>query len=191
MAEIIRNTLAPGIFVYPGISHGIENIEDKLKNLEWDVHYKQRNGEDFRKNFEIYLGLDTEIGSALQHAATPCIKDYVSEFKCPTDVYMDWQVMKYEEGHYIGDHTDDTPSTSRKFALTYYLNEDYEGGDLYFKYFDVRYKAKTNDIIIFPANYVYIHRVDPVTSGVRYVGVQRGIDIRSLKAVEENRGASY
>lgn len=191
MAEIVKEVLAPGIFVYHNVDHGIENIYSKLESLDWDIHYKQRNGEDFRKNFEIYMSLDTEIGSALQHAATGCIKDYVSEFKCPTDVYMDWQVMKYEEGHYIGDHTDDTPNASRKFALTYYLNEDYEGGDLYFKYFDIRYKAKTNDIIIFPANYVYIHRVDPVTSGTRYVGVQRGIDTRSPKAAEENRGASY
>lgn len=47
------------------------------------------------------------------------------------------------------------------------LNEDYEGGD--FVFFD-NYKIKLNagDLLIFPSIFLYPHKVEPVTKGIRY-----------------------
>lgn len=47
------------------------------------------------------------------------------------------------------------------------LNEDYEGGDLIF-FENEKIDLKTGDVMIFPSNFMYPHKVTPVTKGQRY-----------------------
>jgi hypothetical protein len=52
-----------------------------------------------------------------------------------------------------------------------YLNDEFEGGEIFFPEFDFVHKPKTGDLIIFPAfskNYSYNHGVNKVTAGKRY-----------------------
>lgn len=55
----------------------------------------------------------------------------------------------------------------RDITCVVYFNEDYTGGELYFKFFDVEYTFKAGDVIIYPSNWPYIHGVKPVI-GERY-----------------------
>jgi hypothetical protein len=47
------------------------------------------------------------------------------------------------------------------------LNDDYEGGEL-IMFEDKKINTKKGDLLIFPANFLYPHKVAPVTKGVRY-----------------------
>lgn len=47
------------------------------------------------------------------------------------------------------------------------LNEDYEGGELVF-FHDEPFHMGTGDVLIFPSNFVYPHKVTTVTKGTRY-----------------------
>ena len=47
------------------------------------------------------------------------------------------------------------------------LNEDYEGGNLIF-FENEKIDLKTGDVMIFPSNFMYPHKVTPVTKGQRY-----------------------
>ena len=47
------------------------------------------------------------------------------------------------------------------------LNDNYEGGDLIL-FDDFKIELEKGDLIIFPSNFLYPHRVEPVLSGVRY-----------------------
>jgi hypothetical protein len=47
------------------------------------------------------------------------------------------------------------------------LNEDYEGGE-FIMWEDTEIKLKTGDVLIFPSNFLYPHKVDLVTKGTRY-----------------------
>jgi predicted 2-oxoglutarate/Fe(II)-dependent dioxygenase YbiX len=47
------------------------------------------------------------------------------------------------------------------------LNDNYKGGE-FVMFGDQEIKMKQGDIMIFPSNFLYPHRVDPVTSGKRY-----------------------
>jgi predicted 2-oxoglutarate/Fe(II)-dependent dioxygenase YbiX len=47
------------------------------------------------------------------------------------------------------------------------LNDDFKGGE-FVMFRDVEIKLKRGDLLIFPSNFVYPHRVDPVTEGTRY-----------------------
>lgn len=46
------------------------------------------------------------------------------------------------------------------------LNDDYEGGEFYL--IDEKTDLSKGDIIIFPSNFMYPHKVEPVTKGTRY-----------------------
>jgi predicted 2-oxoglutarate/Fe(II)-dependent dioxygenase YbiX len=47
------------------------------------------------------------------------------------------------------------------------LNDDYEGGELVF-WESETIKLKAGSIMIFPSNFMYPHKVMPVTKGTRY-----------------------
>ena len=46
------------------------------------------------------------------------------------------------------------------------LNDDYEGGE--FHLINEEYNLSKGDIIVFPSNFMYPHKVEPVTKGTRY-----------------------
>jgi predicted 2-oxoglutarate/Fe(II)-dependent dioxygenase YbiX len=47
------------------------------------------------------------------------------------------------------------------------LNDDYEGGE-FIMWQDTEIKLKTGDVLIFPSNFLYPHKVNLVTEGTRY-----------------------
>lgn len=56
---------------------------------------------------------------------------------------------------------------SRDITMIWYLNDDYEGGELEFTQLQLTFKPKRGDMIIFPSYYEFTHKVHPVTSGLR------------------------
>lgn len=53
-------------------------------------------------------------------------------------------------------------------ASLFYLNDDYEGGELYFPLQGVQFKPKKGAAYFFPGDMNYIHGVTEVKSGIRY-----------------------
>ena len=53
-------------------------------------------------------------------------------------------------------------------SILTYLNNDYEGGYLYFPDFDYYLKPDPGDVVMFPGSLHYVHGVSKITSGVRY-----------------------
>lgn len=78
------------------------------------------------------------------------------------------KLVKYQSGDFFTSHRDDHPLTPRTFSTILYLNNDYVGGDLYFKHFDFKYKPDAGDLIIFPSNYPYSHESLKIESGTKY-----------------------
>ena len=54
-------------------------------------------------------------------------------------------------------------------AANLYLNDDFEGGELFFPNLDISIKPKARQLIIFPGGNEYVHGVKTVTKGARYV----------------------
>ena len=82
---------------------------------------------------------------------------------------------KWKEGHVQPPHADavnpdgsDHPYAYRKYGCVYYLNDDYEGGEIYFPNFDVEVKPKSNTMIFFPGDLDHLHGVREITKGVRH-----------------------
>lgn len=53
-------------------------------------------------------------------------------------------------------------------AGLFYINDDYEGGELYFPIQNIQFKPKRGAAYFFPGDMNYIHGVTEVESGIRY-----------------------
>jgi hypothetical protein len=53
-------------------------------------------------------------------------------------------------------------------AGLFYINDDYEGGELYFPNQGIRFKPKAGAAYFFPGDMHYVHGVSEIKSGIRY-----------------------
>ena len=59
----------------------------------------------------------------------------------------------------------------RQLSFVFFLNDDFEGGEFEFVFTDKnikKIKFKPNSSLIFPSNFMFRHKVYPVTKGTRY-----------------------
>ena len=98
-------------------------------------------------------------------------KKIKSDFKFTDEIWPDYLgLVKWEEGDMQHPHADAEPNVFywRDFGCIYYLNDDYEGGEIYFPKQDITLKPKPNTLVFFPGNHDYLHGVKPMISGTRY-----------------------
>jgi hypothetical protein len=82
-----------------------------------------------------------------------------------------WEAMnfiKYGPGQHFQEHHDNGYSYNCVLSAVSYPNDDYEGGELFFRIQNLNVKAKAGDLFLFPSNFMYPHRAMPVTSGTKY-----------------------
>ena len=102
------------------------------------------------------------------------IKDYFNLIKLHNSAQkiIDIQILKYEKGGHYKFHSDSSRNIHRILSCIFFINDDYEGGDLMFRYpfkeHIVKIKKKSNRLVIFPSNFLYEHSVEPVVSGERF-----------------------
>lgn len=121
---------------------------------------------------ETAKGPGLHLHDYLNETVYPVVRDYSIEhgiFGYATG--ENWQILKYGKGHHFDNHVDDSKAYPRTFSISYYLNDDYEGGEIEFPRFDLKIKPVANQAIVFAANYVYNHKIYPVTEGTRYTVV--------------------
>jgi hypothetical protein len=78
-------------------------------------------------------------------------------------------IVKYGKGEYFKVHTDDGDPYRCTVSCVGYVNDDYEGGEITFPKFNIVYKPKAGDFVIFPSAYAYAHSSEPVLDdGTKY-----------------------
>lgn len=108
-----------------------------------------------------------EIGKKYITLVSNKIKsDYDIDKSLFTDIlcFNRWRIGDMQHPH----ADEDNGFEWRKFGCVLYLNEDYEGGNIYFPNQNLSIKPKANTLVFFPGNREYLHGVNPVTSGIRY-----------------------
>lgn len=85
----------------------------------------------------------------------------------------DMILLRYgEQGHY-NRHIDSGTHVMRTLSLIYFINDNYEGGEVEFSLpsdenLKTIVKPKSNRLIIFPSNFLYPHKVLPVKKNQRF-----------------------
>jgi predicted 2-oxoglutarate/Fe(II)-dependent dioxygenase YbiX len=81
-------------------------------------------------------------------------------------------LLKYNPGGKYELHMDQYTRAPRHLSIIINLNNNYEGGDLIFtdqKEKEIkRLKLEEGSIVFFPSNFMYPHKIEPITKGTRY-----------------------
>jgi hypothetical protein len=136
----------------PDPKHSYEFFEENLMHSSNDKDiFEFMLGNTFKEKFDFYL------------------KDYkmfygIDDFKN----YDHFQILKYGENNHFNNHVDDCLTFHRRISMSYYLNNDFDGGEIEFPRFNLKYKPEGNDLLIFPSSFIYNHSVHEVKNGTRY-----------------------
>jgi hypothetical protein len=75
-------------------------------------------------------------------------------------------IYKYSQNATMGPHVDwNDDNNYLEYTIVVYLNDDYEGGELYFNEFDIKLKPKAGSIVMYPSVKPYTHESLKVVSG--------------------------
>jgi hypothetical protein len=99
-----------------------------------------------------------------------CVDDYAKYWGIDVTYYEAFNFVKYEgEGQEFKIHADHGPHYNTTVSIVVYLNQDYDGGELYFPRLDkLTYLPQAGDIAVFPSNYIYEHASLPMKTGTKY-----------------------
>jgi predicted 2-oxoglutarate/Fe(II)-dependent dioxygenase YbiX len=135
-------------------SNSMAGIPDKVTNRLYEekpeIHKILLNAiNQVQKEIEFYFGRPLETGSA---------------------GIRRWDIGEYQPLHADGEDPEGHPNEA--FIVDYgaviYLNDDYEGGEIYFPDHNLEFKPSAGTLVFFPSNNMYIHGVREITKGVRY-----------------------
>lgn len=159
-------------------------IVNQLKNADWQMHtfYQSDTKKFISHDKELSVAyLQTVETADLQNQIWHIINRYIrTDFGFMSPWYDGWQgysqvrFNRYNEDTRMKLHCDHIHSMfdgDRKgiptLSILGALNDDYEGGDLIF-WESEKIQLKAGQIMVFPSNFMYPHRVDEVTKGTRY-----------------------
>lgn len=185
-----KSEIAPGIVVYSNVIDGYENLIGEIENglissgVEWSsASVSGGQNKNIRDTDFLYIPFFNKIENNfkdLQDAFRKNLSNifYKSIFQIENE-YMEsfninflkhdaYQILKYGKGQKFDNHIDDHQIWHRRVSSVYYINDDYEGGEINFPRFNISYKPKANQMIVFPSTYVYNHSVSEVIRGTRY-----------------------
>jgi hypothetical protein len=97
------------------------------------------------------------------------VKDYTRRYNIGELRY--WEAtnyVKYGPGQHFQEHHDHGYSYNAVVSLVGFPNDDYEGGELYFRLQNISVKPRLGDLYVFPSNFMYPHRAMPVVSGTKF-----------------------
>jgi len=111
---------------------------------------------------EIHNRYGTTLESALQN--------YSKKFDTPYTHHENYGILKYrgEKKEHYDAHYDGGTGSARSISAVFYLNDDYEGGEIEFVHYGVKIKPEASSLILFPSNFAYSHIAHEVTKGTKY-----------------------
>jgi hypothetical protein len=97
------------------------------------------------------------------------INDYRNMFNiAPLNYWECFNFVKYGKDQHFQIHSDHGYSYICVLSSVGYINDDYEGGELFFDKFNLKIKPQAGDLYLFPSSFIYSHAALPVTSGTKY-----------------------
>lgn len=197
---MIKNEIAPGIMTYDDVMPNeifdnlVKDIEEGMESakISWSaahvhdektyssVNTTSRDTSTISTPYSPVLLKDystlvstfnTSLSNLFLQYLVPVEKNYQTDYGVPCTWHDNYQILKYGLGQKFVNHIDDHKDHHRRVSTLYYLNNNYAGGEINFPRFNLSFRPKANQMIIFPSTYVYNHSVSPVTEGTRYAVV--------------------
>jgi hypothetical protein len=150
------------------------NNDDLYKSttIEPDGFWKNRTLHFFNNRFPIPSDVNFAAQNLLNRIK-PLIENTIGDGRevwADTINYAKWWDGYEQHPHADGENPDGSehPFPWRKFGCVFYLNDDYDGGEIWFPNFNIEMKPKRNMLAFFPGDVDHLHGVRNVTNGVRH-----------------------
>ena len=167
---------------YPLIFRNQIIDKHKEKIIEYIDNHKQDFGELNRDDYwggrtiHIPQIQDDEIKNILIEHKNHMIDRFYELSGNHTKIYVDTlHLVRWPVGYELMPHADaENPDGTqhqfywRDFGTVTFLNDDFEGGDLYLPNQKIEIKARPGYTGIFPGSLEYLHGVKRITNGTRY-----------------------
>lgn len=182
-----QQELAPGVILYKtGIdsSRIIKGLVQNSMFKQWKAaevgETSEENKIDYnaRHCYNYFLGSSqnschpqdpiVRAKKSIEKGIDAIIEDYRNRFDLKPIVSTETVLLRYEQDNMFHYHYDASKTYNRVVSVSMFLNDDFTGGELEFKEFDLKIKPTAGDILVFPSSYPYMHQVNPVEFGVRY-----------------------
>jgi Rps23 Pro-64 3,4-dihydroxylase Tpa1-like proline 4-hydroxylase len=110
------------------------------------------------------------LANKIHECVLPCLQHFNNKFglSIKSNSTLGYQILKYSIGEHYVSHLDNGERTRRYASAVAYLNDDYEGGELYFQDLNFTYEPVAGDVVIFPSGAPFRHEAKPVISGTKY-----------------------
>ena len=156
---------------------------NELNKVDWTEHKHYNYSENRYVGYDNDVSecyLDTECKKIIQNKIWHVIEKYIIfDFKVCDEWWSSWKgyselkFNKYEKNKRMRLHCDHIHSMfdgQRKgipiLSIVGCLNDNYEGGE--FVMWDKIIKIPEGAVLVFPSNFMFPHKVNPVKKGVRY-----------------------
>lgn len=172
--------VAPGILVFNNVISDCKNIIENLNSQDnlWNGATVGNGSTDSRVEKDIrdcsVLYLKPKYSNPswwflVNQLLWTYGRVYSNHFNAAFSEMESAQVLHYRSGeNFYKPHTDDGPGYNREFSAVLYLNNVEEGGETYFPNFDFISKPLEGKLIMFPANFTYLHEARPPLSSDKY-----------------------
>tara|TARA_R110000744_G_scaffold345836_1_gene451270 strand:+ start:74 stop:658 length:585 start_codon:yes stop_codon:yes gene_type:complete len=149
--------------------------------------HKQITNKEIRSTEVFSLGNINTNNNTIIHWTnlfSACFTHYAEKYSKKNKVFstckiIDLQILKYELGGFYKKHIDSGLSSPRTLSFIYFINDNYKNGELIFELPQnnetIKIDVKKDRLIIWPSNFLYPHKVEPVTEGVKFSVVSWGL----------------
>jgi predicted 2-oxoglutarate/Fe(II)-dependent dioxygenase YbiX len=163
--ELELSSGIPEIFWHTGKVNDGEELE-QVRHCTTLVYKKEDLGKSIPFSQVLY-----DVHDSIEKSLDNCLDHYGTKWHLKTDYKESLHLIKYLPGNFFKLHADSGPYYPSTISAIFFLNDDYEGGELYFPRQDLTIKPSAGDILLFPSIFIYEHAVLNVLSGIKYSGV--------------------
>lgn len=113
-----------------------------------------------------------DLVSIIQRAAEDLSEKYFNLLNITLKPYLPdtFHIKEYKTGVGMGQHFDLYPDEDNETILSavFYLNDNYEGGELNFPQHDIKIKPESGSLIFFPSTADFMHESIIIEKGLKY-----------------------
>ena len=169
--------LAPAVYQYEfpeKLAASIVEMTSQFSKSDWEKS-GIAHGHDTEQ--EIRTSQTLNFGERLPFWDEEVRKHFTASVNHYTEIHKEvvtkdegFNLLRYGVSNKYDFHADSSWASYRNVSALIYLNpSEYEGGETFFKHFDIKVKPEKPAIVLFPSNYAYLHAALPVISGEKYV----------------------
>jgi len=151
-------------------------FRDGVYEIEIPTCYDPDDPDYNEELWSIWKGVDEEIEAVTR----PCLDQYLSHFFLVTPIeytYVGTKMLYYPPYAISPMHYDDelmsaaggTYGQARPITQVIYLNQDFEGGEVWFPEQKVSLKPETGLVATFPGSFMYPHTTNPTCRKDRFI----------------------